>query len=453
MPIITKSALAAELGLSKGRISQYVTAGLPVRPDGKLDRDEALAWVKLKRSTFRDADKGATRAAKLAASPSTPPDADLDLEGERRRKLRLENDEKERRLIPDTVFETACDMLVGPALVDLLSLPARVTDDLAMRRRLEDEIDGIRTRHAKRLSARDAAAPRATSPCRRSTTRKARAWNEHRSRDPSGRRLGPGRPPLRTRCTRLWRPQPRMTPTEWAMRNRVYPETSGRPGPRDPYLTPYIVPFVDALESVSYGVLCLVCGSQMGKTDAVLDMIGWRLDTRPRPQLYVGPSKDFLTDQLEPRIMALLDEAATLRDKVARGKRMKKTRKIVAGVPLRMAWAGSPTQLSSDQAGDVHVDELDRMGSDVKDEGDPLTLVRARGFSYRDRKLVVTSTPEARQRRGRARLRCRASTSGATPTPATLTARCGRSGRPAPATIGRGHAPTAAPTSCRASPA
>jgi len=180
----------------------------------------------------------------------------------------------------------------------------------------------------------------------------------------------------------------------WAMRNRVYPETSGRPGPRDPYLTPYIPPFVDALENVSYGVLCLVCGSQMGKTDAVLDMIGWRLDTRPRPQLYVGPSRVFLEDQLEPRIMALLDEAATLRDKVARGKRMKKTRKLVAGVPLRMAWAGSPTQLSSDQAGDVHVDELDRMGSDVKDEGDPLTLVRARGFSYRDRKLIVTSTPK-----------------------------------------------------------
>ena len=151
MAIITKAVLASELGLSKGRISQYVTAGLPVRADGKLDRDEALAWVKLNRSTFRGADKGAARAAKLAPRPEQPSKSELDLEGERRRKLRLENDEAERRLIPDTVFERACDMLVGPALVDLLSLPGRATDDLALRRRLEDEIDGIRARHAKRL--------------------------------------------------------------------------------------------------------------------------------------------------------------------------------------------------------------------------------------------------------------------------------------------------------------
>jgi phage terminase large subunit GpA-like protein len=185
-----------------------------------------------------------------------------------------------------------------------------------------------------------------------------------------------------------------MTPTAWAQKSRRYPVSAGRPGKRDPYYTPYVVPFSNALDDVSYGVLCLVCGSQMGKTDAVLDMVGWRLDTRPRPQLYVGPSKDFLTDQLEPRIMQLLDQAPTLQNKVARGKRMKKTRKLVAGVPLRLAWAGSGTQLSSDQAGDVHVDELDQMVTDVKGNGDPLTVVKARGFTYRDRKVVVTSTPK-----------------------------------------------------------
>lgn len=152
--------------------------------------------------------------------------------------------------------------------------------------------------------------------------------------------------------------------------------------------------FEDAIEDPRYEVNAFVCGSQMGKTDAVLDLIGWRLDTRPRPLLYLGPSKDFITDQFEPRLMALLDETKSLRTKVARGKRMKKTRKVVAGVPVRMAWAGSATQLSSDQAGDIHVDELDRMGNDVQGEGDPLTVVKARGFTYRDRKVMVTSTPK-----------------------------------------------------------
>ena len=187
---------------------------------------------------------------------------------------------------------------------------------------------------------------------------------------------------------------PRMTPSEWAKKNRNYPSSAGRPGPRDPWFTPYVVPFCNAIEDPTRETVALVCGSQMGKTDAVLDMIGWRLDTRSRPSLYVGPSKDFITDQFEPRVMSLIDEAPTLKDKVVRGKRMKRTRKVVGGVPLRLAWAGSATQLSSDQAGDIHVDELDRMGADVKGEGDPLTLVKARGFTYRDRKILVTSTPK-----------------------------------------------------------
>ena len=42
-PIITKVQLARELGVGKSAVSNYVRHGLPVRPDGKLNRTEALA--------------------------------------------------------------------------------------------------------------------------------------------------------------------------------------------------------------------------------------------------------------------------------------------------------------------------------------------------------------------------------------------------------------------------
>ncbi len=138
----------------------------------------------------------------------------------------------------------------------------------------------------------------------------------------------------------------------------------------------------------------LITGTQASKTDGILDIIGWRLATRPRPQLYVGPSRDFVSDQFEPRLMALLDEAPGLAELVARGKRNKKTRKLIAGVPVRLAWAGSETALSSDQAGDVYVDEFDKMVGNRKGTGDPLGLAKARSDTYRDRKIVVTSTPK-----------------------------------------------------------
>ncbi len=137
----------------------------------------------------------------------------------------------------------------------------------------------------------------------------------------------------------------------------------------------------------------LMFGAQTGKTDAVLDCCGQRLDQRPAPILYVGPNKQFLTEQFEPRVMSLLDEAPTLTNKIARGKRMTKTRKLVAGVPFRLAHAGSSSALKSDPAALAIVDEYDEMRGDVNEQGGPLGLVERRGDTYADFVCVVTSTP------------------------------------------------------------
>jgi phage terminase large subunit GpA-like protein len=131
----------------------------------------------------------------------------------------------------------------------------------------------------------------------------------------------------------------------------------------------------------------------MGKTEGQLDVIGQRFDQQPTPTIFIGPNKDFLRDEIEPRVMAMIDQAASLRDKLSRGKRNRMFRKVIGGVPFRLVWAGSKTQLSGTGAGLVLIDELDRMVSDVGGEGNPLILARARGHTFRDRKYGVTSTP------------------------------------------------------------
>lgn len=167
-----------------------------------------------------------------------------------------------------------------------------------------------------------------------------------------------------------------------------------RPGPRDPSLTPYVIEFERAFDSVSHAVICLVCGSQMGKSETVLDVIGHRFDQRPTPALYVGPSQDFIVDEIEPRVMDLINTSVALSRKLSRGKKNKRFRKVIGGVPLKFAWAGSATQLSGTTAGLVVVDEYDRMMGDIKGEGDPLELTKARGFTFKARKYGVTSTPK-----------------------------------------------------------
>ena len=83
---------------------------------------------------------------------------------------------------------------------------------------------------------------------------------------------------------------------------------------------------------------------------------------------------------------------STLAGKVARGKRMTKTRKVIAGVPFRLAHAGSSAALKSDPAVLALVDEYDEMLANIKGQGDPLGLVERRGDTYPDFVAVVTST-------------------------------------------------------------
>ncbi|UYO50324.1 phage terminase large subunit family protein [Rhodopseudomonas palustris] len=197
---------------------------------------------------------------------------------------------------------------------------------------------------------------------------------------------------LRNVAEVIWRPAARVTPDEWGAQ-RVYPATAGVPGRRDPHLTPYTIAFGRAAMGGVAKRAVLVCGSQMGKTDTELDLIGCKLDTRPAPILYAGPSLDFIRDQFEPRLSDLFDQSATLSLKVARGKANRKTRKLVAGVPVRLAHAGSSTALKSDPAALAIVDEYDEMLANVRKQGDPLGLIEARGDTYADFVTAVSSTP------------------------------------------------------------
>lgn len=153
-----------------------------------------------------------------------------------------------------------------------------------------------------------------------------------------------------------------------------------------------MIPFARKVHEGGYRRVVAVTAAQSGKTDNILDIMGARLDQRPAPILYVGPSKEFVTDQFEPRFMSLLNEAASLAGKVVRGRRMKKTLKKVAGVRVRLGSAGSSTSLKSDPFALGIVDEYDEMVANIKGQGDPLGLVEARGETYADFVTAVVST-------------------------------------------------------------
>ena len=198
--------------------------------------------------------------------------------------------------------------------------------------------------------------------------------------------------PLFKRAAVLSKPTKKQFPDEWAAENRFYASKHDRPGPRNPNVTPYMTPFARSFHDPKYDNVVLCCSAQMGKTETMLDIIGSGFDQRPRPTMLIGPDEKFVLKEHEPRVAELIESSPSLKLKTSTGKKSTKYQKIISGVPMRLAWAGSESQLSGMAAQLVLFDEIDRVKA-IKGKGDPFGIVKARGDSYRDSKRGVMSTP------------------------------------------------------------
>lgn len=154
-----------------------------------------------------------------------------------------------------------------------------------------------------------------------------------------------------------------------------------------------MIPIAEAIRDINYSKVCAVMGSQMSKTETMCNSMGHTLDDDPAPQLYIAPTKSFVENVFEPRFKSMVLQCSSLFLKRASGNREKKTRKEVAGVKVRFAWAGSATELAGEPARDVFVDERDRMDDNVDGEGDPVELADARHSTYTDGCTTIFSTP------------------------------------------------------------
>ena len=127
-----------------------------------------------------------------------------------------------------------------------------------------------------------------------------------------------------------------------------------------------MIPFAMAVHGRTHKRVVMVVSAQSGKSETFLDLMGERLDTQPVPILYVGPSKDFITNQWEPRIEELMTSTC-LKEVAAVKSKQKKTKKVINGVPLRLAHGGSSTAMKSDPFGAAFTDEVDELASNLKD--------------------------------------------------------------------------------------
>lgn len=123
---LRKGDFAKRVGVSAGRISQMITDGLPVEPDGRIDVARGEQWVRGNISPSRS-------AAQARNAPELPLGAQRDAAAERVRLLKeqadsaaLKNAERRGELLPARDVERAWSSIFRDVRAAMLALPARI---------------------------------------------------------------------------------------------------------------------------------------------------------------------------------------------------------------------------------------------------------------------------------------------------------------------------------------
>lgn len=195
-----------------------------------------------------------------------------------------------------------------------------------------------------------------------------------------------------------YKPPEPLTVSQWAERYRVLSrESAAEAGPWRNARTPYLVDIMDAFNDPRVREISVVAPSQVGKSEAQLNAIGYIIDQDPASTIYIQPNLDDAKKFSRTRIAPMLRDSPRLRDKVSevRSRDSGNTvlQKSFPGGMLTIVGSQSPSALASTPARYVIGDEVDRWALSAGTEGDPWGLATARTTTYYNAKMMAVSTP------------------------------------------------------------
>lgn len=193
-----------------------------------------------------------------------------------------------------------------------------------------------------------------------------------------------------------------MTGSEWAdSRRYIAPGTSPEPGEWRTDRVPYAREIMDTITDAKTEEIVLMMSSQVGKSEILLNAMGYYIDQEPSPILMVQPTVDVAEAFSKERISPTIEYSKHLKDKVmpesktGRGSSRRSDDTILTksftGGYLALVGSNSPAGLASRPIRILLRDEVDRYGETK--EGDPMKLSKQRTTNFHNRKIVDVSTP------------------------------------------------------------
>jgi len=185
------------------------------------------------------------------------------------------------------------------------------------------------------------------------------------------------------------------TVSEWADAHRILsPLSSAEPGPWRNIRTPYLVGVMDSYTDEYIEDITFMASSQVGKSECLLNIIGYIMDKDPAPTLAVLPrepdAKGFSRNRIKPMIGAT---PALSRHTKCDPEDLPALEYRLDRMTFFLCGANSPADLASRPIKNLLMDEIDKMPLFTGREADPISLAGERQKTFWNKKRYKSSTP------------------------------------------------------------
>ena len=191
------------------------------------------------------------------------------------------------------------------------------------------------------------------------------------------------------------KPPPKLTVSQWADNHRVLSsETSASPGKWITYS--FQKEMMDAFSDPLVEQVVVMSGSQLGKTEIILNVLGYHIDLDPSPTMIIQPTLSMAGTFSKNRISPMIRDSKRLKGKVkdprSRDSQNTVYSKSFLGGSVDLIGSNSASSASSRPVRILLCDEVDRY-STATTEGDIISLGLRRTSNFFNRKIGMFSTP------------------------------------------------------------
>lgn len=179
--------------------------------------------------------------------------------------------------------------------------------------------------------------------------------------------------PYQKKALEYLRPPEDISVSEWAEKYRVLDTASAIPGPWKNSKTPYLVEIMNTLLDSDIEEIVFVKPTQVGGTEAMLNMLAYIAAQDPAPTLAVYPSDELGEKVVKKRIRPMIYASPPLRQRF-RASESSTSELFFEGMSITVTGSGSPSQLASFAMRNLFLDEVDKYPGASKKESDPISL-------------------------------------------------------------------------------